>query len=301
MKIDYLTGTDAGMFAQTFILMQSFAATGSGNKFRICDFGLTEGQRRFLQERGQLATADPLVPEQYDHPWHRKAALGRYASPGADAVVWLDADMVVIVGICAEVEVLVAEMKRNKHAIAASADRDGFSIADFLSEMESHGGNVQPFRQTLAQTGVPQHHPYLNSGFFVAADRGWLADWEKTTFDTPVHLLFEQNAFNATAWRALETVLLLDARTWNVHGECLAELNTPDGRSLLCRDRPVVALHATSNLGRHHERLNFRWRLGGQERVDRMKLFRVPALRAMQLNLFNRFVDENHAGLERFL
>src|SRR5215831_14054999 len=159
MKIDYLTGSDAQMFAQTLILMQSFAAAGGSHKLRICDFGLTKGQRRFLQKRGQLASAKPPIPQQYDHPWHRKAALGRFADPDADAVVWLDADMVVVADVCAQVEMLVAEMKRTKHAIAASADRDQFSIADFLLEMESHGGNVQPFRQTLAEGSMPQHHP----------------------------------------------------------------------------------------------------------------------------------------------
>jgi len=86
VRIDYLTGTDARTFPQCFILLQSFERSAPGARFRVCDFGLTGGQRRFLGSRGQLATANPPVPKALDHPWFHKAALGTFVKPDTDAV-----------------------------------------------------------------------------------------------------------------------------------------------------------------------------------------------------------------------
>src|SRR6266851_3511911 len=113
MAIEYFAGTDARMFPQCFMLLPSFEEAGAPNTLRICDFGLSSGQRRFLASRGQLATPTPAVPKHLKDPWYHKAALVDFGSRNAAAYVWLDADMVVLTDPRPLVAAILDEMGRS--------------------------------------------------------------------------------------------------------------------------------------------------------------------------------------------
>ena len=94
MTIQFVTGADDRMFLHTLILLQTFANVGAAGAIKVCDFGFTKGQRRFLKARGQLLVANPPIPQSHHgHPWYRKAALVEYIARDVDTVVWLDCDV----------------------------------------------------------------------------------------------------------------------------------------------------------------------------------------------------------------
>ncbi|HZB93471.1 MAG TPA: hypothetical protein VE397_18630, partial [Stellaceae bacterium] len=280
MTIQFLTGTDSRMFGHVFILLQSFAELEASGAIAVCDFGLSAPQRRFLEARGQLAEV-PALRGKRIHPWYAKASLVDFLPRAAEVAVWVDADMVMIQDPRTLVAALVAEMAKERQTLAACVDDPRIDIARFIQKIEQIGGDVRPFRALLAQWRIPPKRPYLNSGLFVAASRRWLEDWKKTTFEVEEHMLWEQNAFNVTAWRNAAAVRLLDRRQWNVHGDALAQIERAGDR-LLCDGEAVVALHATSEGERHIATEMHPWSLAGRPQTSRLRFFRDEALRALQ-------------------
>jgi hypothetical protein len=300
MTIQFLTGADSRMFAQLFILLQSFEDLGASAAIAVCDFGLSAPQRRFLEERRQLAALPPSRGKPL-HPWYYKSSLIDFLPREAEVAAWVDADMVMLADPRPAVAALVAEMAKDGQTFATCVDDPRREIAHFLEEIEQGGRNVRPFRELLAQWRIaPQHYPYLNSGFFIVTSRRWLKDWKKTTFEVDEHFLWEQNAFNITAWRNPAAVRLIDPRQWNLHGEALARL-TRSGDRLLCEDQTVMVIHATSFGERHHSVEMTNWSVAGRPQTSRLRLFRDPALRALQTSLFDRFVLANEARLVKGL
>src|SRR6185503_13323609 len=132
----------------------------------------------------------------------------------------------------------------------------------------------------------------LNSGFFVSRSRRWLKDWRRATFEARKdEYLFEQNAFNLVAWRNPDQVEHLDLWSWNVHGPMLESIKVDSG-AVTCRGRTVIGLHATSNNSKLVKHERYAWTADGQVIEANLRFFCQPELRALQLDLFSRFVAE---------
>jgi hypothetical protein len=296
MTIQFVTGADDRMFLHTLILLQSFENVGAADAIKVCDFGFTKGQRRFLETHGQLLVADPSIPERYQHPWYRKASLVQYIARDVDTVVWLDCDVILTGDPRPQVAALVAEMRQRGEIIAAC--NEGFDLDAFCRNWEAKGKNTAPFVQLLQQAGIALHRPYLNSGVFVAASRAWLAKWKEITFDIKEHFLFEQNAFNAAAWLAPEQVRLLDRRHWNLHGSDLDRISIGnDLASLRCDDQEVMVVHATSEYERHVSLLEGSGRLGGRRIPVWLKIFCQSGLQVQQRALLDQFFGSHEREL----
>ncbi len=296
MNVRFLTGTNATMFGQTLILMQSFAESGAGDALTICDFGLTEAQQRFLTSRYQLATL-PNRAADGRHSWYDKASLGDFIAGDPDAVVWVDADMIVTSDPRPPVAAILAEMKRDGHRVAACPDDSGHRLDDFLRWASADGKDCVQFRRLLDQAQIGRECPYLNSGFFVVTSRQWLEDWKAATFEIGIELLFEQNAFNVVAWRHPEGVRILDARRWNVHNAALGRISFGEGEVILCDDQHVAVLHATSKDDEHIHFKVVHFSLGETPASIRLKAFRHPRLSEMQLGLLSRLLARNSGDM----
>jgi hypothetical protein len=300
--IAYRTGTNDKLFAQTLILLQSLEEVGAQRLLKVCDFGLSEGERRFLESRGQLAVADPPVPPKLSHPWYHKAALQDFADPEAEAIVWLDADMIMTADPRPVVEAILAEMRREGHALATTQDVIGLSLGDTIRRIAAAHENSRPFLRLLEEHGISEDHPYLNSGFFIAGSRAMLQEWKRITFEGPMYFLFEQNAYNVAAWREPGRVRILDRRTWNVCGQDLdAIVFNGEGGEVLCQGRPAIALHATDIGYSQTEMIAKTIVLPGCRLSSKLKALRNPRLRAVQIGLFERFVSQNGDALAELL
>ncbi len=296
--IDYLTGANDKMFGQTLVLLQAVEEVGASGLVRVCDLGLTEGERRFLDSLGRLAVADPPLPGEFHHPWYHKAALVDYARPDAETVVWIDADMILMTDPRPHVDALLDEMRSEGRVVAAAPDYHP-SIGESIRHLGSEGYDVSPFVRRLREHGISIEHPYLNSAFIVADSREMLDAWKRITLETPEHCLWEQNAFNVAAWRDPGRVTVLDRGVWNLFGDDMAAASlSEDGSGLLWRGRPVVVLHTT---GKFCENVMRTFDVRGVRFSTRLRAITEPHLRKHQLGLLDRFVQENEDALIELL
>jgi hypothetical protein len=302
MTAQFVTGADERMFFQTLILLQSFANVGATHAIKVCDFGLTPGQQSFLAAYDQLLVADPPIPESHRHPWYCKAALADFVGHDVDIVIWLDADVMVTRDPRSEIAALIAEMQRTGAVIAACKDASELNLAGFCRKWKEEGRNVSPFVRLLSQLGVAPHHPYLNSGVFVATTREWLLEWKKTTFDIERHVVFEQNAFNALAWLTPRRVRFLDERRWNVHGVDLDRISLgKDLSSLRCDDLDVLVVHATSTEVRHLRRVQGKIKIRDKLLTPSLRFFNHSGLKAQQRAFLDQFMRSHKAELAKYL
>jgi len=301
MAVQFVTGTDAALFWQTVILLQSFEEAEACIPVKVCDFGLTPAQKGFLAERDQLIPIPPLTGTLH-HPWNYKTVLGSLVGPGTDAIVWLDADMVVTRDPGPLVTEIVEAMKSLGQIVAACPDDCGYSLGSFLEIEGGKGRNVAPFKRNLEAHGVDLTPPYLNSGFLIATRDFRFDEWEKLTLGTEPHFLWDQSSLNVCAWSRPSTVRVLDKREWNVHGFALGRARIDeDNLQVLCEDRIATVLHATSPGAVYHDYIEAKWPLAGKEHAFRFKVFRNPGLGAIQLTFLNRFIHQNENNLAKWL
>src|SRR5579863_4080977 len=207
-SISFVTGVDHRMFDQLFLLIGSLRRSSPSIELLVCDFGLSDHQRGYLRRKNMLLSI-PDGMGNPPHPWYYKAALGQYvAHLGTDAVVWLDADLIILSDIKPALEELRASMQQSGEAIAV-AGRDTLTVGDQLAmdPAPHYAKLVAGFRADAA---------YLNSGFFLCRSMKFLQDWAALCAAMPMELLFEQNAFNLTALASAERVRVIDPSEWNL-------------------------------------------------------------------------------------
>jgi len=299
MNMQFVTGTDDRLFLYALILLQSFANAGAADAIKVCDFGLTAGQRSFLKSHNKLLVAETPLPSNCQHPIYKKAALVDYIPYDIDAVMWLDAD-VMLTGKTPllEVAALIHEMNNSGAMIAACADQNNLDLGSFFSFFQTLGHNTAPFVELLDRLGVALDHRYLNSGVFITTSREWLLEWKSVTLDTKEPFLVEQNIFNVLAWRTPERVRILDNRRWNVHGSILDQISIgAELASLHCDGQEVMVLHATAPDKRHVEPLEGSGKLGDRRIPVHLRLFGNQRLRAQQFALLDAFIKLHEAEL----
>lgn len=241
-SICVVTGADFRQFEQLFLLMGSLRRYCPGLALHVCDFGLTDPQRHFLRRKGMLLEM-PAGMEGRPHPWHYKAALGRYvAGLSWDAVVWLDADLIVLTDIGPRLAELYAGMRECGHILAVAGT--GATIGEQLTiERAPH------FADLVARFELDRRALYVNSGFFLCRSAEFLLQWSALCDTMPMEVLFEQNAFNLVALAKPGGVRIVDLLQWNLCGNHLGMARIEASRQaavVMGPQGPAHILHATS-------------------------------------------------------
>ncbi len=239
--IAFITGVDADMFGQFFLLLGSLRRNSPGLWLQVCDLGLTDPQRDYLQ-RSRRLLARPADRGLSRHVWYDKAALGAYTERlNADFVVWLDADLIILNDIVPMVRDICAEMQAENRIVAAAGSTLPFGALDWLDQAPA-------FKRAIST--IDPKSPYLNSGVIICRSQEFLARWATHCEALPYEFLFEQNAFNLTAYEQPERIHLLDPWVWNLCGTAFRSVEVvPNGRDHLAvigRSGRVNILHATS-------------------------------------------------------
>lgn len=278
-NIRYVTGVNAEYFFILFPLFASLRRFAPEIRVEVCDFGLTEAQRTFLDRKGLLikAPAD-LVGA---HPWRCKAALGRYLDDRPwDVAFWLDADMMAVAPCGPELAAIAERLLAEGKPLAVC--RDASSIADLL-----HIAPAPHFEKLAPSRGIGSATPYLNSGFFACSSRDHFTAWDRQCQEMPDENLFEQNAFNLVAHPA--GYLPLKMWEWNLCASALssARIEEPDGGSprISHPEGEVRILHATSHRPEDVVKQVVTLSTGGFTFEATIKLLRHPALLAWQMSL----------------
>ena len=244
-SICVVTGTDHRQFEQLFLLRGSLQRYCPGLRLHVCDFGLTDPQRHFLRRKGILLEM-PAGMAGRPHPWHYKAALGRYvAGLGWDAVVWLDADLIVLTDIGPLLAELYAGMRERGQILAVAGT--GATIGQQLTiEKAPH------FADLVTRFNLDRHALYFNSGFFMCRSAEFLQQWSALCDTMTIEVLFEQNAFNLVALTKPGGVQVVDLLRWNLCGNHLgmARVEASARAAVVTGPQgPAHILHATSPHG----------------------------------------------------
>jgi hypothetical protein len=235
----FVTGIDADMFGQFFLLLGSLRRNSPGLSLYVCDMGLTDSQRDYLHRTGRLLARPAGRP--LSHVWYDKAALGAYTEGlNADFVVWLDADLIILNDIVPLVRDVCTEMQAKNQIIAAAGPLP-FGALDWLDQAPG-------FKRAMSALDLKSL--YLNSGVIICRSREFLARWAKHCEALPFEFLFEQNAFNLAAYEQPESIRLLDPWVWNLCGTAFRSVEVivtgPDNLEVIGRSGRVSILHATS-------------------------------------------------------
>lgn len=281
-----MTGADARYFSMACGLSQAFKLSCPGELLYVCDFGLTSGQRRFLEGQGCLLRA-PADLKKGTHPFIYKASLGRFIEPlDYDAVVWIDCDCVVMTPIHQAIATLL-ESVGDADVLAVCENTGDASIGEFLNRFDA-----EPFAALLAERGLSQDLPYLNSGVFCLRSRELLERWGEMIGGIEPHAVFEQNVFNVLAHSLPLKLIVLDHQIWNAHHTDLSrvELGESEPRRLFLEDKPVAVVHATSSSPGFIEEREFSLQVESHSFSGFYKLFVNPVIRDYQEAAIEGFV-----------
>jgi hypothetical protein len=238
--IAFITGVDADMFGQFFLLLGSLRHNSPDLWLHVCDLGLTDPQRDYLQGTGRLL-ARP-AGRRPRHVWYDKAALDAYTEGlNADFLVWFDADLIILSDIVPLVRDLCVNMQAKNQIVAAAASPVTLGELEWLDRAPA-------FKRAISTLDLK--FPYLNSGVIICYSREFLARWAKHCESLPFEFLFEQNAFNLAAYEQLERIRVLDPWVWNLCGPGFRSVQVvvtgPSDLEVIGRSGRVNILHATS-------------------------------------------------------
>ena len=240
--ITFITGVDADFFGQLFLLLGSLRHNSPGLWLHVCDLGLTDQQCNYLQRTGRLL-ARPADRRLTRHPWYDKAALDAYTGGlDADFLVWFDADLIVLSDIVPLVQDLCIAMQAENQIVAAAASPCPLGALEWLD-------HAPAFKRAISSLDLES--PYLNSAVIICNSREFLARWAKHCESLPFEFLFEQNAFNLTAYEQPERIRVLDPWIWNLSGPAFRSVQVvqtgPYDLEIIGRSGTVNILHATSS------------------------------------------------------
>ncbi|ARJ67734.1 hypothetical protein WV31_19770 [Magnetospirillum sp. ME-1] len=290
-NIRYVTGVNAEYFFILFPLFASLRRFAPGIRVEVCDFGLSEKQRIFLDRKGLLIRAPADLAGA--HPWRCKAALGRYLEDRPwDVAFWLDADMMAAAPCGSQLTAIAERLLAEGRPLAVC--RDSTTYADLLRVVPA------PHFEKLAKArGIDAGTPYLNSGFFACASREYFTDWDRQCRDMPDENLFEQNAFNLVAHPA--GYLALHMWEWNLCASFLSSARvgqTDEGMPLITHpEGGVRILHATSHRPEDVVKQVVTLSAGGFVFEATIKLLRHPSLLQWQMSLLRDGLEADAALL----
>ncbi|MBF0414311.1 MAG: hypothetical protein HQL78_00335 [Magnetococcales bacterium] len=248
----YLTGATESYFLLTLPLLESFAQHAKpGEILYVCDFGLSESQKKYLELKGQLLPRPPALAPGL-HPYRYKASMNLFAQNHGlqyESVVWIDSDCLVVGPLTQAIHHVIDSYGDNRDFLAICQDMGG-SIADIIQTLP-----VAPFVEMLERTSISRDNPYLNCAVFILRSPKTFKDWQERAMDIKEHPLFEQNILNVLAYEDLKELHLLDRDVWNVHDLDLDRLQvhqdqSPEDVTVTLNNKEVLVVHATSYAGR---------------------------------------------------
>lgn len=253
----------------------------------VCDFGMSANEQEFWRSTGHyLARPDAL--ERGLHPWRYKACIAQFVDTDAfDAVVWVDADMVVLAPIHEQIEAQVSAMIDSGVSAAAAPDASNASLRGVISAFEAAGNDLSPLDVLIARYQKNDAEAYLNTGFLILTDFEFAAQWARETLAQKDWLLFEQNTFNALVGKVANRVHELDTALWNVHGDLLADIDITEA------GRTALLLHTTSPEQRHHIENEIEYPIGDLVLAGWFKLFVRMDLRHLQQKYLLDFLKQH--------
>lgn len=282
-----VTGCDAQYFITTLALLEGMRERFPTAPIRVCDFGMTEGQREYLRAAGLLLDRPEILPPDV-HPYLCKGHLADYCAwEPWDELLWLDSDLMLGALDLPTVTTLADGLRRAGKSLAATATIDGLSIGGMMADLRANGLHAEPAEAILRVRGVDPEQPYISAGLMLWVSRGPLAVWSATCRSVPQHALWEQNVLNMLMMKDPESVEVLDARLWQVYDAALADVQVPDPQDphgLLLDGRPVMTVHASSRQG-HHLDADVDFDFGEHVLKGYLRTFANPALQQRHLRL----------------
>lgn len=287
LNVAYVTGTDANRMINTAILASSFQAHMSDQNLFVCDLGMTDNEARFWKNLGlYLPRPDPFPPGL--HPWKYKAGVCSYLDTSRyDAVVWLDADMILLRRIHEQVQKIVLKMKKTRASVAVTPDDGNLRVVDVIEHFADKGKDMSGFNSLIDRFRKDLQQFYLNTGFWVMADFGLAEKWSQVTMEQDDWILFEQNVFNALVGGEDHPVLEVPADVWNVHGDLLRDVAIDQQQS------KANILHTTSAEQRHHIENRIEYPIGDKVLAGWFKLFERSDLKDVQQQYLLDFLRKN--------
>lgn len=270
IEFSVVTGANSRFFLMAAMLLESLKSAPF--KTYVCDFGLSSDECSWLAKRDALLrmpASNQRIATGVD-PWILKTEIESYIAPlpQQHAIVWVDADIIVLPGFASRLSALVQTMSARDIQAAAVVDSTFGHILS-LTDLA-----LDPLADAVARLRIAPDTRYFNSGFVVFNSRALLSQWAQLARTIPLHALYDQNILNLLIARANDIDELPAA--WNLHG-----------RSLDCawegRDSPLV-LHATSSIPGHLD--VFDCKLNGT--TFEMRLFIDGRMRALQIDHLNR-------------
>ena len=270
----------------------------TGHRLFVCDFGLVGAQAQFLHSLGILLARPPDLAS--GGTFHCKAALGRYlrhnghAIEDYDAVVWLDADLMLMdVGV-ADFAAVIGAMTSAGAAVAACREPAGRNIGQMIS-MFADAANMAPFARMAMVAGIDRGLPYFSSGLFFCRSALLLDRWGELAHAIADHPLFEQNMFNVALYKYSIPLLALDCEEWQAQGHSLDKIALiPSGRDgkpvARIGNKNIKTLHTTSPVTGHLLIGICRMTVRDLDLTGTFKLFLAEPLRMAQLQLLAVFV-----------
>lgn len=246
MRVACVTGCDGNFFWHLLLLLQSFKVQCPGRHLHVCDYGLSEPQRRFIARHATLLDR-PEILAGTSNQWRLKSSLSLFTQGlDYDHLVWLDADTMLL----ADVPGLLSGIAL-QGGFDICAPLEPFTFADIEKLIRDQQGAEQSeiFATRYHAAAIAPDRRYINAGTFLSARKSFLDEYCAMTLEIPRHLLFEQNCFNICANRYL--VGGLDRAVFNLSQELLDDAHpTPDGQGLRnAQEAQVALLHFTSGTG----------------------------------------------------
>jgi hypothetical protein len=307
MAILFVTGSDSAFFNSSLICLQSFSERLPDQQLFVCDFGMTAVQAEFLQSLGQLL---PRPPELAGcGTFYCKAAVGRYLHHSGrriadyDAVVWLDADLMLMQVGLADFVAVAAAMTSAAAAVAICAEPTGRTIGQMIA-MFPGGSKMAPFARAAAAAAIDADLPYFSTGVIFCRSAAVLERWAELTLAAADHPLVEQNMFNVALRSSAVTHLTLPCEDWQAQGQSLDNVRlapAADGGRLAAhiRGTNIKTLHTTSPAAEHLLIGFCRLTVHNFELAGSFKLFMDEPLRMAQLQLLASFLLAHRQALLR--
>ncbi|UKJ73107.1 hypothetical protein [Azospirillum brasilense] len=294
-----VTGANARYFITTLAFLEGLTGRFPLERVRVCDFGLTDGQRDYLRAAGLLLDRPKILPADA-HPYLCKGHLSEYCAGEAwDSLLWLDADMMAGAIDLAVAERLADDLRRSGKALATTDTVDRMTFGGMMDELHSGGHYVTPAERLMRDRGIDPDSPYLMSALMLWVSRGLLAQWAVICRSVAQHALWEQNVLNALVHPDPACVEVLDARLWQVYDAPLADVTMPDPRNrhgFFLGGHPVMVVHATSRKG-HHLDADLSLNFGEHVLKGYLRTFANPALQQQHLRHLAAAVTRNRAAL----
>jgi hypothetical protein len=95
----------------------------------------------------------------------RKASLVDFMGDGAEAAVWIDADMLLLADPSTELMAIVDDMASRNQSLAACADFASMTLDRYVLWCGTVGARIDQFKRDLEQRRIAGALDYLNSGF----------------------------------------------------------------------------------------------------------------------------------------